>query len=429
MRAERLFPQEADADDLRTPFARDRDRVIYSSALRRLGGVTQVVAPDEGHVFHNRLTHTLKVAQVARRLAERVAGTEKAASLGGIDPEVVECAALIHDLGHPPFGHIAEKELDYLLTQAGESDGYEGNAQSFRIVTRLAIRDGNPGLNLTRATLNAALKYPWHRQTGGGKKEKKFGAFRSEEVELQFARGLEDGGGEHKCIEAELMDWADDITYAVHDLEDFYRAGLVPLDRLTVSREERHRWLASVLLDLREFNEHDASVTLGDLMNLCPVLEPFRGTRNQREALRRFTSGLIGRYIGGVELRIPSNPQERRVVFAEGLLREIEILKLLTRRFVIDSPALATQQFGKKEIVRKLFEVFMNVTRGGSEWESILPIRAKEQLDEIAQEEQDRGRARVVADLISSLSDQEAIVLHRRLSGAGAGSVLDSLPR
>ena len=423
MRAERLFQQE-DTDDPRTPFARDRDRVLYSSAFRRLGGVTQVVAPDEGHVFHNRLTHTLKVAQVARRLAERVSGTE-AASLGGIDPEVVECAALIHDLGHPPFGHIAEKELDLLLTKEGESDGYEGNAQSFRIVTKLAVRDGSyPGLNLTRATLNAALKYPWHRQTGGGKKEKKFGAYRSEQWEFEFARGLEEAGEERKCIEAELMDWADDITYAVHDLEDFYRAGLVPLDRLTTSLDERRRWLDSVLPDLPEIR-----ATFDTLMELCVVREAFRGTGRQRAALRSFTSGLIGRYIGGIELQIPVSKNERRVKFEEGQQREIELLKLLTRRFVIDNPALATQQFGKREVIRSLFSTFMNVTRGRSEWESILPVRAKEQLDEIAPAERDRGRARVVADLISSLSDQEAIVLHRRLSGAGAGSVLDSLPR
>src|SRR5437868_17514 len=161
------------APDQRTPFQLDRDRLLYSAAFRRLAGVTQVVSPAEGDVFHSRLTHTLKVAQIARRLAEmfverdRANGTKRAAAWGGIDPDVVEAAALAHDLGHPPFGHLAEKELNRLvsaeLCQAAGKDperepceGYEGNAQSFRIITALAVRRGpDPGLELIRAGLKS----------------------------------------------------------------------------------------------------------------------------------------------------------------------------------------------------------------------------------------------------------------------------------
>jgi dGTPase len=155
----------------RSPFQKDRDRLLYASAFQRLGSVTQVVSASEGYVFHNRLTHTLEVAQIARRLAEKLlveTDPGLVEALGGIDPEVVEAAALAHDLGHPPFGHIAEKQLDALAKKHNASDGFEGNAQSFRIVSRgAAHRTDYKGLNLTRATLNAILKYPWTRDRKG----------------------------------------------------------------------------------------------------------------------------------------------------------------------------------------------------------------------------------------------------------------------
>ena len=137
--ADRNARPRLEADDYRNPAQRDRDRVLYSGAFRRLGGVTQVVATSETLLVHNRLTHTLKVAQVARRLAEKiVSGTPEAdlAAAGGVDPDVVETGALAHDLGHPPFGHIAEDELQKILDERHLVDGFEGNAQSFRIVTK-----------------------------------------------------------------------------------------------------------------------------------------------------------------------------------------------------------------------------------------------------------------------------------------------------
>jgi len=179
---DKRFHEKDSAPDQRTPGQRDRDRVLYTSALRRLAGITQVVSPTEGVLFHNRLTHTLEVAQIGRRLAEHFAkDSDLVAAVGGLDPERVEAAALAHDLGHPPFGHTAEVELDRLVTDSGVLDGYEGNAQAFRIVTRLAVRNERfPGLNLTRATLNAILKYPWTRQAGGAK-NRKWGVYRNEQ--------------------------------------------------------------------------------------------------------------------------------------------------------------------------------------------------------------------------------------------------------
>ncbi|HUG15346.1 MAG TPA: dNTP triphosphohydrolase, partial [Thermomicrobiales bacterium] len=164
-RDDRYYPNDK-LPDQRTPFQRDRDRILYASAFRRLGGITQVVSPSERVLVHNRLTHTLEVAQVARRLAEKLSADTALADLiefvGGINPDVAEAAALAHDLGHPPFGHIAEEVLNNLALSSNLTDGFNGNAQSFRIVTRLAMRHLSfTGLNLTRATVNAILKYPW----------------------------------------------------------------------------------------------------------------------------------------------------------------------------------------------------------------------------------------------------------------------------
>jgi len=168
-----------DGGDLRTRAQRDRDRILYSSALRRLAEVTQVVSPGSGYVFHNRLTHTLQVAQVGRRLAERLLKLhpKEVAASEGVDPDVVEAACLAHDLGHPPFGHIAEEVLNEVAEKAG---GFEGNAQSFRIVTKLAFRSPKyVGLDLSRATLSAILKYPCFRGKGKARKPK-WGSYSTE---------------------------------------------------------------------------------------------------------------------------------------------------------------------------------------------------------------------------------------------------------
>jgi dGTPase len=154
-RTDRFHPDKA--ADNRLAFQRDRDRILYTTSFRRLARVTQVVSADEGHVFHNRLTHSLQVAQVGRRIAEKLLEDNKKLGLASDavlpDPDVVEAACLAHDIGHPPFGHVAERELDAIARKHGLTDGFEGNAQSFRIVTRLAMGSTPNGLNLTRATL------------------------------------------------------------------------------------------------------------------------------------------------------------------------------------------------------------------------------------------------------------------------------------
>jgi dGTPase len=189
------------------------------------------VGSHETELFHNRLTHTLEVAQIARRLAERLTADDPDFA-EQVNPDIVETAALAHDLGHPPFGHIAEDELDRLVTGQDIPAGFEGNPQSFRIVTSLAHRsDSHHGLDLTRASLQALSKYPWPRSTSGYH-HRKYGTFDADEDYFDWTRrGLPGDLREEQTPEATIMDWADDVAYALHDVDDFFRVGLIPLDR------------------------------------------------------------------------------------------------------------------------------------------------------------------------------------------------------
>lgn len=422
--------------DARDPFQRDRDRILYSPAFRRLAGVTQVVSPSAGEVFHNRLTHTLKVAQVGRRIAERLLQIdgEHVAGWGGLTPDVVEAAGLAHDLGHPPFGHTAEEELDRLVSQAGGTGGFEGNAQSFRILTRLAIRrtDAHHSLDLTRATLNATLKYPavWHAGC------RKWGAFPTEQAEFEFARGAMPDWP-HPCLEAQLMDWADDITYSVHDTEDFYRAGLLPLDRLAMADSERRSFLRAA---------HARWQTIGRtppfaisrieavFMQLCDTLrisEPFRGTRSQSGSLNEFVSHTIHDLVentrllpfpgeGGVALAVP--PEQRLRVL---------LLKELTWVYVIRNPALATHRRGQQHVVRTLFEVYDDAAKR-KDW-VLFPAQGQDEAEELVQQFSGEvpvvDRARLVADTIAALTDLQAVRLYQQLTGHALEGLLAPLGR
>ena len=202
---------------------RDRDRVLYAGAFARLAEITQVVSPEHGYVFHNRLTHSLKVGQIARRIAEKCIRDQpnEVEVVGGIDPDAAEAAGFAHDLGHPPFGHVAEYELNKLVRESGVVDGFEGNAQSFRIVARLATSDARDeddkpirGLNLTVRVLDGMLKYPWGYQANSHYADK-WGYYSTESEVFDWVRTGRPTL--QRSATAEIMDWADDITFAIHD--------------------------------------------------------------------------------------------------------------------------------------------------------------------------------------------------------------------
>ena len=411
--------------DSRTGAQRDRDRILYSSAFRRLGGVTQVVwAREEGHLFHNRLTHTLKVAQVARRLAERLQAEAPNGDfldrLGGIDPDATEAAAMAHDLGHPPFGHVGENELAVLCKKAGAPDGFEGNAQSFRIVVRLAaISQDFAGLDLTRGTLNGILKYPQVFEGSG-----KYGVYLTDKDAFDWARegtGLSPG---QLSLDAQVMDWADDITYAVHDVEDFYRSGLIPTARLARLSSTDLEPLFALVDDRWEAKfgskptglelENAAAATLSAL----PQTQPFRGSLPERALLRISSSALINRFVQS------STIHEKGLRVDRPQAVEVGLLKQLTGYFVIRDPALSTQQVGQRRIIRDLFGLYLaNITPNSL---SVLPARFAEAAEDLLARGVDAAaKARLVADAIASMTETQAVRLHGRLTGSDLGSFLD----
>jgi deoxyguanosinetriphosphate triphosphohydrolase, putative len=430
-RYERYYSNDR-RDDQRSPGQRDRDRILYTQAFRRLAGITQVVSPNERYILHNRLTHSLEVAQIGRRLAEKLLKEYGSSYLdravGGIDPEVVEAACLAHDLGHPPFGHVAERELDCLAAEVGLPDGFNGNAQSFRIVTKLETRHPSiPGLNLTRATLNAILKYP-HLRGDSGERYAKWGAYSTEQAEFAWARAGLAGDIESRTAEAELMDWADDVAYAVHDLEDFYRAGLIPLERLIRDEAEVERFLNSTFehgwagdqyaaSDLRE-----AFTELFSRLFWFSIDEPYHGRRDQRARLRSLTARLIARYINGVRV-------ESRNAFTSVIVRDPELdmevimLKALTWHYVIDNASLATHQYGQRQVIRYLFGTFLDATVSPRDmW--LLPPAYQELAKEATD---DHARVRLVIDLVASMTEPQAVEMYHRLTGTALGSALDAV--
>lgn len=433
--------QEKDpwAIDRRSPGQRDRDRILYCSAFRRLASVTQVTASEAGHVFHNRLSHSLKVAQVGRRNAERLLALADEQALDGpaeamvrmIDPDSVEASCLAHDLGHPPFGHIAEAVLRECGKEYIDDDGvFEGNAQSFRIVTRLAQRAGGSGLNLTRQTLNGVLKYPWgwEREDHLDIRDRKWGFYKDDQAGYDFARECSVEATQEKetklpepSIEALIMEWADDLTYAVHDVDDFFRAGLIPLHRLAIEGDDEVKRLRGLLeeaksADRREW-KHDIDELISTIVAVAGRHAPtgaYDHTREHRRRMRRFDSDLITRYLAA--FRVEDAGGMIRVWVEDAIEQEVEALKMLVSVYVIRRPGLAVVQHGQQRIVRDLFEEYFDASGPGKAGDRRIfppgPRRALEQ-----ESDNPAQRARTVIDLIAGLTEQTAIELHRRLFG------------
>src|ERR1022692_3931233 len=261
----------------RSDFERDRARVLHSAGLRRLSAKTQVVAAGSADFPRTRLTHSLECAQIGRELAAEI----------GCDPDLVDAACLAHDIGHSPFGHNGEAALNELAARYG---GFEGNAQSLRLLTRLEPKVAGAGLNLTRATLDATLKYPWFSRGA------KFGVY-AEDAEV-FAWIRQGAPDRRPCLEAQVMDWADDVAYSVHDLEDGLQAGMIKLSQLRDGGER------AVVAELTAATYCDpGSVTVDELSGVFAALlrQPcwpaaFDGGPVALAGLKNLTSELIGRF-------------------------------------------------------------------------------------------------------------------------------------
>jgi dGTPase len=261
-----------------------------------------------------------------------------------------------------------------------------------------------------------------------GRKSEKFGAYHSEGKEFKFARELS-AANEIKSIEAELMDWADDITYAVHDIEDFYRAGLIPLGELAYNKDERRRflertrerWTHQEREEVKHFGDYEAA--FDGLMEVFPADRPYTGSASQRGAFNSMTSVLIGDFVRAISLHVPSSKSTRAVVIKSDKLVESKILKELTWHYVILSPALATQQHGYREVIRGLFKVY--TTAITDRHIEIIPTWFKFDVKAAQKQKDDKQTARTAADIVSSLTDIQALMYYRRLMGVSPGSLRD----
>lgn len=396
----------------RTPFERDRGRLVHSSALRRLGAKTQVLGPSSDDFVRTRLTHSLEVAQVGRELGKAL----------GCDPDVVDTACLAHDLGHPPFGHNGERALAELSRDVG---GFEGNAQTLRLLTRLEPKvidaDGrSAGLNLTRASLDASVKYPWRAGHGplrpDGRRTHKFGVY---EDDLPVFTWLREGAPEGvKCLEAQVMDLADDVAYSVHDVEDAVVGGRMDLAVLAAD-EERERVVEAVEAwygyavgpdDLR------AAIERLDAAGL--LVRGFDGSRRALAALKDMTSSLIGRFAKDAERATraeygdgPLTRYAANLVVPITTQAEILVLKGIAVAYVMapreSEPLYGRQRLVLTDLVAELVE------RGPAELE---PAFA----DDWRAAEDDAARLRVVVDQVASLTDVSALQWHARLVRAPA---------
>lgn len=430
-RQDERFHRERNSQS-RTEPQRDRDRILYTTAFRRLARVTQVVSEEgDALVFHNRLTHSLKVAQCARRIAERLnrGVLEGLGEEDKLDPDRVEAAAIGHDLGHPPFGHTGERTLDDLAVAAG---GFEGNAQSFRIVTKLAFRAlENPGINLTRGTLSGLLKYPWAKgEQPPGQPDDKWGAYESERPELEFAL---DSSARTWQMTAQIMDWADDVTYAIHDFEDFYRAGLIPVDRLVNDSLEADRFLASFFEDgklrskFNKFDEPQLQSAFGRVLDFLAVglNRPFEGSRHDRSILSRATAYFLEDYLNAY--RVTTSDALLQFDVDRDAMAQVAILKELTWFYVINRPSLALGREGQKSVITEIHGFLIDSARTRSGW-SVFPTRVREEIGEGPGDskatDDEATRLRIVTDYIAGMTESQTYEFARRLRGNEPESAL-----
>jgi dGTPase len=385
----------------RGPFIRDRARVLHSAALRRLAAKTQVVAVGRDDFPRTRLTHSLECAQIGRELG----------AVLGCDPDLVDAACLAHDLGHPPFGHNGEAELASLAAGCG---GFEGNAQSLRLLTRLEAKIPGAGLNLTRATLDATLKYPWLAPEPGGGGPVKFGAYADDRAAFDWIRTGAPPG--RASLEAQVMDWADDVAYSVHDLEDGLHAGLIQLDQLrdpaerdVVTELTLAAYCAPGVTSAAELNE-----VFARLLDLEFWPKEFDGGQDAVAAVKYLTSELIGRFCGAAEqaTRPPGAPALTRYAADLTVPRtqrlECALLKGVTARYVMSRPGAAAAQAREREVIAELARAVLAGAPG-----TLGPMFVTSFLDAGS----DLARRRVVIDQVASLTDTSALAWHQNLCG------------
>ncbi|WP_217145313.1 deoxyguanosinetriphosphate triphosphohydrolase [Streptomyces sp. AC627_RSS907] len=402
---------EPDKRPGRTAFQRDRARILHSAALRRLAGKTQVVAPGERNPVwdaspRTRLTHSLECAQVGRELGAAL----------GCDPDLVEAACLSHDLGHPPFGHNGEQALNAFAEDCG---GFEGNAQSLRLLTRIEPKrfteEGSVGLNLTRATLDAATKYPWPRGAHPtDPASPKFGVYDDDRPVFEWLR--KDAPGTRTCFEAQVMDWADDVAYSVHDVEDGLHAGHIDPNCLLADPEREAVFEVAAGRYVPAGTDHaELAAALDRLLAQDWWPHGYDGSAVAQARLKDATSQLIGRFCLAAETATRAAYGDGRLtrytaelVVPRETRMECAVLKAVAVRYVMQRTEQERLRADQRVVVAELAEALTARAPDG------LDPQFRALFDRAAD---DRARKRVIVDQIASLTDVSARSLHARLTG------------
>ncbi|MEJ6548789.1 deoxyguanosinetriphosphate triphosphohydrolase [Corynebacterium sp. USCH3] len=402
--------------DARDDFDRDRARVLHSAALRRLADKTQVVGPGSGDTPRTRLTHSLEVGQISRGIGKTL----------GVDPDLADLAGLTHDIGHPPYGHNGERALDEAAAACG---GFEGNAQTLRILVRLEPKTVGPdgqsyGLNLTRASLDAACKYPWGPTAPDGTPRRKYSCYADDLDILAWIRdGAEEG---RKCLEAQIMDWSDDVAYSVHDVEDGIVSGRISMNVL---------W---DLVELATLAEKGARAFGGDpeelldaadrLRRMPPVARAadFHGTLQDLAALKGLTSELVSRFVTASvtatreshlgpatdgDRRVPLGRYAADLVVPAEVKAEVVLLKSLAVLYVMDEHRHLAEQERQRD---RIFRVTTYLAQGAP---GSLDLLFRPWWEAAATEAE---RLRVVIDQVASLTEARLERLDRSASAISA---------
>jgi dGTPase len=395
-------------NDARSPFDRDWARIIHSSAFRHLQGKTQIFAPATADYLRTRITHSMEVSQIGRALATRF----------GVPTTLVEAACLGHDLGHPPFGHTGEHTLNQLMTKHG---GFEGNAQSIRIVTTLERKhpDYN-GLDLCRGTLLGLIKYPYRRGAGDkylyDEDAQAYGAWLYEDTGHSLLDAKQDDPP--RTIAAQLMDWSDDIAYSVHDLEDGILSGY-----LQPTTWQSDKFLSAIHESIRrapikwQKGPPPEQQVAGYVAELYDWLSKW-GPDIPMDVIREMSRHYIDDFARACDVEVLGDAKtsfDFRLTIPEDTYIHNQVLKAITFEFIIRDPR-TVQIFHKGEhIIRRLFdELFENASDDAREDRFLLfPRDLRDRLK--VQRDNQSALARFVCDHIASMTEGQALRLYARL--------------
>lgn len=397
--AERRFPDPApDPNDPRSPYEHDRARIIHSIAFRRLQGKTQIFAPGQAEFLRTRVTHSIEVSQIGRSLA----------AIAGVPDSLVEAACLAHDLGLPPFGHAGEETLNELMRGWG---GFEGNAQTLRVLTQLEEKShAYPGLNLCRATLLGVLKYPYARSPHRAKflyddDIKTWGSwlFAGTDIDLPAATAP-------RSPACQLMDWADDVAYSVHDMEDGLHSGFL-LPSLPLYRTADLTWE-------RLCECHPEGLHGLDRDRVGEILQELRDRLDRRDStVREVTRYYINRFVTGINIvgNCSRHGFDCALKIPLAIQQECSVFKMLTLEFIIFDERTSTLSHKGREILTRLFHILFDNTRpsAGATRYVLFPRPLRSRLAAIARDE--AACARLVCDRLAGLTDGQALRLYNRL--------------